>query len=963
MKIKKILCLALAISLFGAQSVMAAPQAVHNMVDDGYILYISGTTDIGSGEYYKDTANLIVQKDSEIKGIDQTKIDADGRYEFKITMDDDPANCDISVRAGTQDVTSDIEEITVSNPEIEYTVTLTDQHGAATIGPDDTVNLDLKIVNKYKTGADTFNIYVASYDKDRRLISVDATEKKEVPYDINSSVTFKSRVQITNNTDRIKAFIWKGDTVIPVLVPPIERTIDSNIYVDNNGRSDGDGSKENPFNSIDKAVAELKTAEEYQNVPVSVILADGTYQISDTLSLSDINTGATVTFEAADDANVEITGFVPLTVSDYDGNIKTADVSGIDTEFKIWRIENFVAYPLILYCNGVKQSISRWPNDGWNVLEYGDAVNKGANAYDNGWNLSAAQTAVDNGTNVPQFSYQNSNANPSNWEHTDNIYVVGNLGTEYTLEWAKIGSVDKTAETINLSTYTKYGVVAEETGHRARWAVVNCRDEIDIPGEWAIDGNTLYWYPSTELTGNDDIKIAGTTKNLMEITNCNNLVFDNITFSGTRGNGIIINGSNNIKFQNCTVRDTGMKAFEISECTGVDVTGCGMYNTEGVYVHGCGDYYNLTSSNINITNNNLYSNPIDTISLILMEPAEPEIKNRCVGVTIKNNTLSGVSIGAGGIDTKIHNNEVSNTKRTQSDAGAIGFGRSMTQYDNEVFYNYIHDYGSLTNDVPISVNGVMLDDFHSGIKVIGNIIDANNKNGTVGVKTNSGSDNIIKDNIILNAYRPLTLADWSDYWWMQTTDDFYGRVVGKYLKDGYDEIFSQEPWKTAHPGISALKERVDREGKYNTSGNIVTGNLFYNCDEEIWKESETLGTVENNKTIISPSYDLTNIGSSISLGTVKDPTVLYPKNGQTGVSSAECTLVCQEDMLAEEYYFEVSTDRTFKTNTTRQTVFTPKFVFEDAQAGTTYYWRVTVRNRTILGKSEKTSNVFTFTTN
>lgn len=969
------------------------------------VIYISGNIiKSHENEYYKTKACLIIYDSSNtIRAIEQTDIDNGGNYEFKVSVMGDISDFKYYVRAGEEDITSSVQCSYAANSDMYYRVGIFDRNGSGILNTGDTAHVVVDITNKYKKLGEHFFIILAKYSSDNKLLGTKVSDTNTVSFDIKSAKSFAADLNITEETAYLKAFLFKDKKLIqPVTIASI-RNIDScDIYVSPQGSDDGDGSRENPLKTIEAAVKMIRT-EENQSRPVNIYFEDGVYNIDSTINLYGINrtAEAPVSFRACEGAEVEFCGMKEIDPSCFK---KISDISilnrvsetvqeklveiplaKIGLDEKATRLDTnsrllYPYYPPALYLNGAEQRISRWPNSGWNIFD--TVIDKGGTAQ-SVWQGEASTEEVENHGAVFEYT----DLNPAMWLNCENAYIEGFFATEYRGEWSKIKNVDIVNNTIELNAYTSYGVTA-----KGRWAVVNQLEEIDIPGEWCIDENesVMYWYPDHDIEQSDKISITGFAGNVINIDGISHVNFENITFGGTRGSGILIQNSDNISLKNCTVRDTELNGLVIKNCVDLTVSGCDIINTNGgADISACGNVKTLEKSNVLLENNLFFNEPGD------MKPGIINIERDCVGVIIRNNTLSGSDFGAvnaAGVDTYVGYNEISNTVRNISDASAIYIGRRFSEFDSVIEYNYIHDIGSLTNFANYSTNGIFLDDLESGINIRGNIIDMNNTNYTGGIKIGGGSDNTVVGNIIINTSHPFVLEDRTLYKVTNNTVDFVKEEPYLSLTNsGIDYL--AEPWISSHPGVSNLIQRFWNTGKYHPTNNIVSGNVFSaDCgasrmhsnfvdrgnvtdnicidnsgfinytDRDYRITAETVQSYGLWECTPGPDFNWSNIGAGNRDNEPGDFSLIYPYNKMTEVQRTDCTLVWEKVLLAEEYEYTVSDTPDFSNIIEKGTVFAPCAVFEGAENGKTYYWKAVAINGGLKMSFRKESQVFEFTT-
>ena len=784
------------------------------------------------------------------------------------------------------------------------------------------------------------------------------------------------------------------------------------IYVSPSGNDNGNGSKEEPVKTIE-AAKELAKIRKIGNNPVEVVFEEGEYNISKTIAFGSNDSGsvsAPITYRAENGKKVVFNAAKKLEIKNFEqitdknvaerinkkakGKVLQYDLSKTGLADSVYDMQTgaeltYPYYPADIYFNSSRQDLSRWPNDGWHYFT--DVVDEGGTAQSVWQGKAKTDDVITKGA---IFKY--TELNPSQWKSIDGAYLAGFFGTEYRSEWTKIDSIDQLNQEIKLANYTVYGV---KRSHR--WSVVNLLDEIDIPGEWCIDQNKkmLYYYPQHTLTNDDVIEISGMTGEILNFSGAENIVFDGIDIEKSRSNGIVMSGSKNITISNCKISGFTYAGIDIEDCSNLTISGNIMSSLGrgAVNYKKCGDMKNLIDSNILIENNVVHNIALNDDYGGGISPFQGSLTKDCVGVTIRNNTISKSDaqvLHAVGSNIDVSYNEVYNVVRNVSDAGAIYNGRSFCNYDNRIEYNYIHDLGSIDATGTYSVNGIFLDDLESGITIKNNIIFPNNPMNTSGIKIGGGRDNTVQYNIIGTSVKPILGENRNA---TKTIDYIFNfeayTTMQKNMKNGINYLAA--PWNEKHPGIAAFIKDVESENGYLPKNNCITDNVYYkNYEEEaIASRLSELGKVENNKKIdddifvdsskqdyrikddakkkygladelIGEDFDMNSIGSNLDITVDKGFELLYPENSQTDVECRDLWLRWENKDFTDEYEYVVATDKELKDVVESGRTLTNTVQLKNLKNGQTYYWKVTAKNlsRRLSDAWDSPSGVFSFKT-
>lgn len=777
------------------------------------------------------------------------------------------------------------------------------------------------------------------------------------------------------------------------------------IYVSPKGDdATGDGSEAKPFKTVEAAQRDAGM-KKIGNSIVNIIFDDGVYELSAPITIDSSDSGtesAPVTYKAKNQGKaiftgaktLEISKFKPVTdkavaarinkkaegkVVQYDlNNLKLSkEVFAMDTGSEM--LQNY--FPAGVYLNDNKQSISRWPNDDWNYFT--DVIDEGGTAQSVWTGQKKTDQVINKGA---VFKY--TEINPNLWESIDGAYLAGFLGTEYRNEWTKIRSLDKTNQTITLDHYTTYGVKPKH-----RWAVMNLLEEVDIPGEWCLDetNNILYYYPEHELTEDDKVEVTAMTSELLKINGAQNVIIDGLLFEKSRADGVKVSNASDVTIKNCEVKDFMHDGIAVEKSSNLIIDSNIVRNISSgaITFANCGDRKTLVNANIKVNNNLIYNYSNEDV---YGQGVDAEIE--CVGIEVTKNTLSrcdGQAIDAGGVDRIITHNEIADSCRYSSDAASIYNGRRLSEYDTRIEYNFVHDYGALSDFATYAVSAVFLDDLLSGTIVNNNIIYANNYNTTRGVKVGGGRDNEVKNNTIVGVKGVFAVEHR-----INKNDIFTNNAYTPLLSDMNKGIdYTSSPWTDKHPGVNNLINELAEDGGYIQKNNDISGNVYFNCKgiggitseaieyghitdnvevpEDIFVDSEKLDyrikkefkdKYNLSENLIYEDFDLDLIGSSVTPEVQKDFKMLYPADKAEGLETRDLWIAWEHRPYVNEYYYTVAEDPEFE-----NVVLTGKSIKNCAnlsglENGKTYYWKVSAKNiiRRQLDEWESTSGVFSFTT-
>lgn len=270
---------------------------------------------------------------------------------------------------------------------------------------------------------------------------------------------------------------------------------------------------------------------------------------------------------------------------------------------------------------------------------------------------------------------------------------------------------------------------------------LNYLDEIDEPGEWAIDfkDKKLYFYPKGDLD-KSIVRISDNKAPLILMKNAKNVTFEGITFTGSLGYGIEVNQSENIKIVGCKLYNLSSTGIYINKSKRVNIQSNDIHDigSFGVFVNQAGDLAKLDNAGILINNNHIYR-----MGQLAFNGGVGLFE--CVGVTISHNLIHDTPKNCienrNSIQVLMEYNEMHNIALRSGDTGAVYSYGGWYTYGNVLRYNFLHHLAR--------GNGLYADDGDSGDVMYGNII-----HGAVnGFHVGGGHDNLMFNNLLVDCER------------------------------------------------------------------------------------------------------------------------------------------------------------------------------------------------------------------
>jgi len=385
------------------------------------------------------------------------------------------------------------------------------------------------------------------------------------------------------------------------------------IYVSSNGNDEGDGSKSNPYKTMEAAKVK---ARNYRDKNVFVNIENGEYYLSQKLSFTaeDSKLGMARTIFRGGENSI-INGGVTAT-----GWEECSELNGVSGIYR-HKLDTVRDYSVIY--EGEKQAVpARYPNRSEENISA---------SY-----MTMEQEAV---SSIPKNSFLYGEGfpdleNPSGAEIW--MWSGGSDGTHrWHFEKIAINKIDTSTRKVTLNKSAMY-----ELGAGSAYYVANDIKLLDSPGEFYVNKNDgyIYYYPHNKANLEKNI-ILPDADGVISITGDNDnpvkgIEFENLTLRKTGSESLVyMSGVRNISIENCRLYLSG-------DC-GID----GQNYTQNCIVRGC-EVYDIASRGITFTgnggayskNNRIENNHIYNIGRIIKHGDGISMRFSANNV-IKNNTI------------------------------------------------------------------------------------------------------------------------------------------------------------------------------------------------------------------------------------------------------------------------------------------------------------------------------------
>ena len=577
----------------------------------------------------------------------------------------------------------------------------------------------------------------------------------------------------------------------------------ANYYVATNGSDSNAGNLAAPFLTLEKARNTIRAlARPLPAGGVTVWLRGGTYFRTNTLMLTNVNDSgnwaAPIVYRSYSNetavisggTSIAASGWTPLNSSQTNRvapgvnptNIWELDLAGagithatnFPADFNQWTTFNTYNQGVdgglceLIY-NGQRQFLSRYPNHNLtnddllttNMLM--DGVAKGQ------LNSSNEMTYPTGGDSTNSLNYPGTYTNSSGqaipvggafycktndvarftrWQSAitnGGFWLQGYWRVPWQIDGIKIIGFDVTNRAVLLDTnahpgggignkYTRPG------GNKAEpfW-VPNLLEEMDQPGEWAVDFNRkkIYFYAPGPLA-DGSVVISDFGSPLVQIGGGSNIVFQSVNFEAALAQTILITNAMNNFVLGCNFNNVNNYAVDINGGGTNGVVSCNLQNLAagGVLLRG-----GIESTNAALrvpARDFIVNNVITNFGRVVRVYAAAVDAGfggaggsggggghtACVGMRTAHNNISispHCAVLVGSWDTIHEYNDISRYQLCSEDLGAYYSYDYIWQHGNHTFrYNFLHDS-------PLG-NGIDFDEDHPQMHIYGNIINLNTTN-------------------------------------------------------------------------------------------------------------------------------------------------------------------------------------------------------------------------------------------
>lgn len=639
---------------------------------------------------------------------------------------------------------------------------------------------------------------------------------------------------------RLGGLLLAAAALLPLAIAPLRATT---LYVSPDGAGAADG--QSPESALAGVAAARDAVRKLQaggqTGPFTVELLPGTYPLTETINFGPEDSGtkaAPVTYRAREPRTARLTGARAFRISDFtkpdEDLLARLDPSARENvvvlDLGAKGVSHSDPFPPVfsdrggifeLFDQDGRLPLSRWPNTGYTTM---------------------GETLVIGDKNTPGvFKFKDDR--PLRWLKNPDVSLKGQWRVGWEDPAIRVDTIDPEARTITFAAGIPGGIGSKY--HRPKpgevsskpigsgeepWAAINLAEEIDQPGEWAIDfaNRRLILWPR-HAGADDEIIITQFDQPVIAVNGATDLVFENLVIEHSLGDGITLENVDRCLVAGCVIRNIAGRGVVLHGMNS-GIQSCDIHDIgEGaVYVSG-GDRKTITKSNNFVLNNHLhhfgilkrqYSPGIGVG--ILANPADPKVVRDAVGIRCANNVIHHAPRDAflySGNDNLYELNEVYYCGFDTKDTGVFYSWLDWTMRGNVIRHNFMHS----------TIGGVNPDDGASGNIAYGNVFAG----PRIGVWIASGPDNITRHNIFVKDEGPVFAID--------DRGVSRGYATNQRLIKRLEEINpTQDPWASAHPEVATmLTNRPELPWRSVFASNIIVSKNPAPPDLRINKEFRT----------------------------------------------------------------------------------------------------------------------------
>ncbi len=454
------------------------------------------------------------------------------------------------------------------------------------------------------------------------------------------------------------------------------------------------------------------------------------------------------------------------------------------------------------------------------------------------------------------------------WKEATDASVTGIFCWSYAHDTIGIEKIDTENKTITLNSPHYFGL---EDKNFCYWRALNILEEMSEKGEYFIDceNEKLYFIPSVDIK-NALIEVSSLGEPMVAIENSENIVIDGFVIENSRYSAVYIEGGENCLVKNCTIRNIGtigvqigkgfanyedgtisescrpeekepvlqkrkLGAFQVNlyhysamEADGGKHNGidhCEIYSigSGGAILNG-GKRKTLENAENFVTNCKIYNaNRLDKTYKAGIHILG--CGNRIANCEIFD--MPGFALYLHGNNHIIEYNNVYDSVKEVTDAGAFYMGRDISEVGNIIRYNYFHHLKP-TLESGMGICALYFDDYACFNQAYGNYFSDITDENFGAIFWNRGCDTSVSNNLFFDCKLPVRVHN---YCWkgvrkelMREEGILYKRAFAQ--SDDFKGVdIRNEAYKKAYPYLYKLFS-----GEYSPGANIWNNFIVSEAD-------------------------------------------------------------------------------------------------------------------------------------
>jgi parallel beta-helix repeat protein len=513
-------------------------------------------------------------------------------------------------------------------------------------------------------------------------------------------------------------------------------------FISPSGDDQASGAKEAPLASVARGLEKLRGEHAKAG---TLWLENGVHAVSSTLGFEAKNENITVRAVHEGRAILDAFTRVPaeaLVVSDDPRLNAAARRKVVAIDLAKLGVKHTKKFPdrfndgggvVQLFADEAWQPLSRWPNEHNTVMK---------KVLDRGDDPGAP------GKRPGTFVFAEDR--PLRWKsaaEAGQLWLAGFWRVAWDWQNVRVKAMDLDKKSIALAAPIPGGIGSKYAGPEGAgtepWRAINLVEEIDLPGEWAIDfvKQRLFWWPS-EKAAKSRVTLADMDGPVFQLKGAKHITLQGLVIEGTLGNAIEITDGDDCAVVNCEIRCVGKNGIAIKGGKNHRVQSCHLHTLGhgGILLSG-GVRETLTPCGHVADNNHIHHY---AFAKKIWSPGIAVGVNDAsyaCGCVVTHNLIHDsphAAITYGGNDHRIEFNEVHDFLIESDDLGGLYTNNGWCSYGNVLRHNFIHHTSHAL--------GIYLDDADSGDTLEGNIMYRMGTGAAIG----GGHDNILRNNVAID---------------------------------------------------------------------------------------------------------------------------------------------------------------------------------------------------------------------